>query len=349
MKTNSTDIADFYRQIALLLKSGLPLPDSIQQLGVNFGKADFKEVLFKLSDDTSKGGTLAGAMKMHTDYFTEFHIRMIEAAEESEMLPETLSEIARTSHLNLQLTSMVREIAISPVTTIWFAFIIINTLLAIITPKFKVIFQEMLSGEPLPFFTEIILTIGEIFVKYQPFFIGACILYPIFFIWLFGGGIFAKRLFIKIVSFFPGAGNIFYNLDMARLCAMWSVLMKQNVSAVEALDITKSLIASRKISAALQRISKSAEKGVPLVEAIEDERVISSMIPLTVKHVPEKELPDELANLAVLFREKASTATKNAGAVWEIALLILLFITVGTIVISMFLPLISIIKKLGGG
>ena len=349
MKTNSTDIADFYRQIALLLKSGLPLPDSIQQLGINFGKADFKAVLFKLSDDTSKGVTLSDAMKQHNNYFTEFHIRMIEAAEKSEMLPETLSEIARASHLNLRLTTMVREIALSPVITMWFAFMIINTLLATITPKFKVIFQEMLSGGSLPFLTDKILTIGEIFVKYQPFFIGGCILYPIFFVWLFGGGVFAKRLFIKIISFFPGAGNIFYNLDMARLCAIWSVLMKQNISAVEALDITKSFIENRRISSALQRISESAEKGVPLLEAIEDERVISSIIPLTVKYVPEKELPDELANLAVLFREKASTATQNAGVVWEIALLILLFITVGTIVIGMFMPLISIIKKLGGG
>jgi type IV pilus assembly protein PilC len=349
MRTNNNDIADFYRQIALLLKSGLPLPDSIYQLGINFNKPDFKAVLLELSEDTSKGETLASTMKKHPDYFTEFHIRMIEAAEKSEMLPETLSEIARTSHLNLQLTSMVREIAISPVFTLWFAFIIINTLLAIITPQFKVIFQEMLGGEPLPLLTELILSIGEIFVQYQPFFIGGCILYPIFFIWLFGGGIFAKRLFIKIVSFFPGAGNIFYNLDMARLCAMWSVLMKQNISAVEALDTTKSLIESRRISSALQRISESADKGVPLVEAIEDEKVISSMIPLTVKHVPEKELPDELANLAILFREKASTATRNAGAVWEITLLILLASTVGTIVISMFMPLISIIKKLGGG
>jgi len=89
MRTNSTDIADFYRQISLLLKSGLPLPDSIYQLGKNFDKADFKEVLFSLSDETKKGESLSGAMKEHSAYFTDFHIRMIETGEKGKRRTET--------------------------------------------------------------------------------------------------------------------------------------------------------------------------------------------------------------------------------------------------------------------
>ena len=259
MKTNSTDIADFYRQISLLLKSGLPLPESIKQLGENFTKSDFKETLFKISDDTSKGETLANAMKRHHHYFTDFHVRMIEAGEESGMLPETLSEIARTSHLNLQLTSMVREIAIYPVFAIGFAFSIVFALMFFIVPKFKRIFEEMLGGEPLPFLTDIIMKIGDFFVQNHKLCIGAMIAYIIFFLWLFSGSIRAKKVFLKIISIFPGAGGIFYNLNMARLTAMWSTLMKQKIDAIESLRIIADLFVSSHISSALKRIAESVE------------------------------------------------------------------------------------------
>jgi len=349
MKTNGIDIADFYRQISLLLKSGLPLSDSIEELGMNFDKPDFKEVLIELSNDTSKGYTLANAMKNHREYFTDFHIRMVEAGEETEMLPETLSEIAKAAHLNIQLTAMVREIALYPIFALGFAFTIVFVLFSAITPKFARIFEEMLGGEPLPPLTQFTMFIGNLFIEYQIPFIIAMVCYVLFFIWLFGGSITARRFFIRIISCFPGAGTIFYNLNMARLCAMWSVLMKQKITASEAFDITRSLIDNRKISSALETIAKSANFGTPLVDAIERETIISSMIPLTVKHVPEKELPNELAQLAILFRERASTATRQAGGLWAIYLIFFLAAIVGSIVIGMFLPLISIVKQLGGG
>ncbi len=349
MRTNSTDIADFYRQISLLLKSGLPLPDSIHQLGENFEKKDFKEVLLALSDDTGKGETLANAIKKHPNYFTDFQIRMIEAGEDSGMLPETLSEIAMTSHLNLQLTSMVREIAIYPVFAIGFAFTVLFSLISILIPQFRDIFEDMLGGEPLPWLTEKVMNSTSIFVECQTFWISVIIVYILFFIWLFFGGLLAKRIFIKIISVIPGAGRIFYNLTMAKLCSIWSILLRQKIPSEEALRIISSFIESNRASSALKRISKEILIGTDLVESIENEKVISGMISLAVRHVPEKNLPDELGNLAILFRERASTATRKAGVIWGFVMMFMLAGIVGIIVLSLFLPLISIIKKLEGG
>jgi type IV pilus assembly protein PilC len=349
MKTKSTDIADFYRQIALLLKSGLPLPESIEQLGRNFSKPDFRKILLTVAEKTSEGKTLADTMKEYPDYFNKIHIQIIEAGEKSGMLPETLSEIARTSHMNIQLTSMLRDIALYPIFAIWFSFVVVFTLCVNIMPKFVAIFDDMLEGEPLPWLTDQILSIGMFFIEYKTFFITILILYPLFFLWMLSGSIIAKRFFLKAIFLFPGAKSIADNLNMARLCSMWSVLMKQKTPADKAIKITREVIEDKRVSSALKRVAKSIEKGTSIVDAFTAERVISGMVPLTIQHVPEPELPVELMNLAHLFRERASISTRKFSAVWGIALVITLAVTVGTVVIAMFLPLISIIKILGGG
>ncbi|MBN1864746.1 MAG: type II secretion system F family protein [Victivallales bacterium] len=349
MRTSGSDIADFYKQVSLLLKSGLPMADSIRQLGMNFEKPDFKEILLDISENVSRGETLSGAMARHPAYFTKFQTRMVEAGEKSEMLPETLAEIANSARFDLQLVSIVRDIAIYPVFAMWFAFVILFYLMTVLVPEFKAIFDEMLGGEPLPALTELILELAKFFVRYLRFFVAALAGYVVFFIWLFGGTPSAKRLFLRVISFFPGAGSIYYNLNIAKLCALWSVLMRQEIGTADSLRIVSSLIDSRRISESLQRAARSVEDGTALPDALRQEKAISGMIPLTVAHVPENELPQELANLAVLFRDKSASSTRVASALWGMLAIIFLSVSIGTIVIAMFMPLISIFTKLSGG
>lgn len=348
MRTNHNDISDFYSQISILLKSGLPLPDSIEQLGLNFNKPDFKKVLLNIAKNTSEGKTLAETMKGYPNYFSKLHIQMIETGEKSGMLPETLSEVARTSQMNMQLVSMIRQISIYPIFTIWFAFLVVFSLCIIVIPQAQEILDEMLSGEPLPWLTAQVMDIGTFFVEYMPFFIAAIIIYALFFIWFLSGSIPAKKLFLRGIRFIPGAYTIFYNLNMARLCSIWSVLMQQKTPSGNALELTQEMMEDRRIAAALKRVSKSLTSGKSLVDAFKNEHIISGMIPLTINHVPEKELPRELMNLAHLFRERASTSSRNFTTVLSIVLLLMIAIIIGIIVIAMFLPFISIVSPIGG-
>jgi type IV pilus assembly protein PilC len=174
-------------------------------------------------------------------------------------------------------------------------------------------------------------------------------LYAGFFVWLFSGSNRANRFFVGILKRVPGAGRIYRDLDMARLAATWSILMARDVPSNDALAVTAELMEDGKTANALRGVSAEAAKGEPLAFLLEKERSVSPMFPLTIRHVPEKALPEELGNLAELFRERASIATRKAGMTWEILLLLFLWFFVGSVVLSMFLPLISIVKKLGGG
>ncbi len=349
MKANSADIADFYRQMSLLLKSNLPLPESMRQLGLNLDKADLRSTLLDMSEGVSKGEGLADVMRRYPEYFPKFHVRMIEAAERSDMLPATLHEIAEIAYLDLQLARMVREISIYPLFGMGLAFLLWFGLFVGVVPQFGRIFDEMLEGEPLPWLTDKIMSLSDFLVAHQAGVLACWALLVLFLVWLFSGGVLARRMFIRIISKLPGAGSIYSNLNMARFCGIWSLLARRKVGAVESMEAITPLMDDWRVAAALSRVGDAVRKGEPLVAALREEKRISGMVALTVRHVPEKDLPDELANLALLFRERAASSTHKAGIIWAVVFFSLLIVSVGITVLSLFLPLISIIKKLGGG
>ncbi|HBC88629.1 MAG TPA: hypothetical protein DCZ94_16905 [Lentisphaeria bacterium] len=349
MATNETEIADFYRQLSLLVKSNLPLPESIRQLAANFDKPDFKQVLFSVSAGTSKGQPLSEAMGQFPDYFQPFHVRMIESGEKSGTLSEILNEIAYMSRMNHQLVSMVKGIALYPVFTISFSFMLFFLILRLVVPQFAQIFSELLEGEKLPPLTDLVVTLSSLSVKYEIAILAFFLSSIAFLIWLFANkGPASQKTFIKIIRFLPFSGNIFKNLQMSRFCSMWAVFMEQKLSMVYAFEAISEIIEESKLSASLKNISRGCAEGRDVVECLKNEEIISDLIVLTVKNVPETRRSEELKNLSQMYRERTIAAINKAGLAWEAFLIIILSVAVGSIIIGLFTPLIAIINKLGG-
>ncbi|MFZ2656098.1 MAG: type II secretion system F family protein [Victivallales bacterium] len=349
MVTNETEIADFYRQLSLLVKSNLPLPESIYQLAANFDKPDFKQVLFSVSQGTSKGQPLSEVMRQFPDYFQPFHVRMIECGEKSGTLSEILNEIAYMSRMNHQLVSMVKGIALYPVFTLSFSLMLFFLILRLVVPQFAQIFSELLEGERLPPLTDIVVTLSSLSVRYEVVILSFFLVTTAFFIWLFGNkSTAAQKTFLKIIRILPLSGNIFKNLQMSRFCSMWVVFMEQKLSMVYAFEAISEIIEESKLSASLKNISRGCAEGRDIVECLRNEEVISDLIVLTVKNVPENKRSEELKNLAQMYKERTIVAINKAGLLWDATLIVILSVVVGNIIIGLFTPLIGIINKLGG-
>jgi len=349
MKTKQSDIADFYMQFSMLLKSGLPLPDSLYELGKEFRKADFRHTLIEISEQTKKGERLSDAMEAHPQYFDPITIKMIKNAESSNILPETLEEIAHTTQLNYRLTAMFKEVSFYPVVAFGFTFAIIIGISVYIIGNAKTIFDDMFDGMPLPYLTDKVLSLSSFIRDYDLFFMILLVIYVLFALWLFAGSISAGKIFQKIILILPGTRRILKNLNMAKISSLLAIFIRQKVPEPEALQITASLVDSRKIKNALKRAGDEIKAGNSFYQSLHKERVIDGMIPLTIKHVPEKDLPEQLANLAKLFTERTSSATRQAGVVWATLLIFLLSSVIGITILALILPFMSIITRLGGG
>ena len=348
MSKEHANVVDFYKQLSLLVDSNLPLPEAITQLGLNFRRGDFKAALLSIGEETGHGRTLSEAMKEHARYFTHIQIQMVESGEKSGNLSEVLAEIANMAHINIQLLQMIREIAIYPAITILLATGVLSFLFVAIIPQFKTIFEEMLYGEPLPWLTQTVIDTSEFFAANQMFIFTLLGFMVFFILWLFTETSSSTALFNNVVKRLPLSGQIFSYLTLAKTCSFLSTFLEQKNPMPDTLNMVSELIEDGVMRRSLRNVAENSADGLPLDESLEREGRQFDMLRLTMKHAPEDKLPEELANLAAVYRRKAASSIKKAEIFWEVALIMGLSIMTGGIVISIFMPLITIVRRLGG-
>jgi len=347
MKTKKSDLVDFYKQLSLLLESNLPLPATLRQMASNFRRTEFSSLLFSLADKTESGAPLSEAMKAFPEVFPPFQVKMVECGERNGTLSNVLSELAYSAHIDSQLVSMVKTMAAYPAAVFVIAFSVLLFIYTFIVPNFKQIFRELLDGTALPAITDLMIIMSDICQVYFPIFVVLLLVVLSLLLWLFLSQSFiSTRIFMSIIRLMPLSSKIFNNLMMARLCSMWSVLVRYKTSANEAFEIMSNLVEDARLSSALLRISCRVSEGKDLVDCLRSEGAVSDLVAVMVKHCPEGKLADELANLACIYRDRAAGLIRNVELTWEIGLIFVASGMVGIVVISLFMPLIKIIEVL---
>ena len=221
MKINSYEINDFLKQLALLTKSELPLPDALKQLAKENRGRKMRGLLNELSESADKGKTLSQAMEEHQETFPPFYIRMIALAEKEGTLSSVLYELANISRYQYMLVNMIRDVMLYPLITIGVAFLIVIFLSSTVIPSFKQIFDDLLCGEPLPMLTNWVLGIGVFVQNYVYEITALYIILAGFIIWLFCNDGAGNKILLKLSRNIPFSEIIFYNFGMARLCSLW--------------------------------------------------------------------------------------------------------------------------------
>jgi type IV pilus assembly protein PilC len=341
VKTRSQEITDFYRELSILTRSHMPLPETLYHLGRNSEHKDFGEVLEKISGETSKGVPLSESMKNYPGYFHPFHVKMIGLGEKSGLLPDILLDIARVSHLQSQLTVLVKDVMSYPLFTTTFAFVIFFILMYCVVPHFGVIFDELLGGCPLPPLTKFIIGISAFTCNHVFLVAFIFILHIGFSIWLLGNSLLSQKIFLEVIKAIPFSNIVFYNLSMARICSLWSLMIKQNIPASEALPVIAGLVENKRLELALKKVASNCSQGCSLADELSKEGDISEVLTLTLKHSPEKELSSELERLSELFKDRAKLGFRRIGTAWELVFLMMMIGVVGSIIFILFLPIIS--------
>lgn len=356
MSDRTTELTDFHHQLAFMVKANLPLPEGLRRMAENVHDRAFRHVLKELGDETAKGTPLSTAMRRFPKRFPEFQVRLIEVGERNGTLPEVLRDVAFMARFNHQLLCLVKEVTIVPVMTILFAVLVFSGIFIYIVPEFDKVYQELLEGEPLPGLTSLVMSIGRFLLALsnamsaRPALILVILaVLVVFMIWLYGGSNAAQRTLLRLIRYFPFSSTIFDKLNASRFCLLWAFLMRQRIPAAEALRDIGALVENRRLGAALTRGANYCAAGNRLSEALAREKDIPGVVKMTVEHTPESELPDELARLGEIYRERACATTRGVRELWLVIMIVLMSLVASTVIIAMFLPLISIIEKLGGG
>ncbi|MGQ9897443.1 MAG: type II secretion system F family protein [Acidobacteriota bacterium] len=347
---SSKELAIFTRQFSVMIDAGLPLVQCLEILATQQEKNKyFKQVLTQVRTDVESGSTLSDAMSKHPKVFDNLYTNMVAAGETGGILDTILQRLATFIEKIVKLRSDVISALIYPSAVIVLAIAVIAVIMIVVIPAFRNIFEGLLGpGERLPLPTEIVIAISAFMASYWwllLIIIGAIAWTIRAYYKTPGGRLVIDRLLLKI----PVIGDILLKIAVARFSRTLATLLSSGVPILESLDITARTAGNVVVSNAINRVRESIEQGQTIVEPLKASGVFPSMVCQMIGVGEQTGALDAmLSKIADFYELEVDAAIANLLTLIEPIMIGFLGITIGSIVIAMYLPLFALVGKLAG-
>ena len=338
------ELSIFTRQLATLLKAGMPLLRGLEVLAKQEKNKIFQEVITALGESIRSGGTLSEAMAQHPKVFDRLFINMIKAGEAGGVLDVVLERLARFQEKSLQLKGKVKSAMIYPLIVMAVAVMILALLLVFVVPKFKQIFADLLKGAPLPPLTQFVLTVSDA-VK-DHFLVATGVAIGLWFAFkAFKNSARGARFLDTVTIKAPPFGDLFLKALIARFSRTLGTLLSSGVPILQALTITRDTSGNARVAEALDFVHDRVKEGDPVARPLESTQVFPGMVTSMIdvgEHTGQ--LPEMLTKIADIYDEEVDNAVAGLSSLIEPIMIVFLAVVVGTIVIALFLPIIRIVQ-----
>jgi type IV pilus assembly protein PilC len=338
------DLAIFVRQFSVMIDAGLPLVQCLEILGTQQENKAFAKILQQTRMDVEGGATLADAMRKHPKAFDDLFTNMIAAGEAGGILDTILKRLATYIEKAVKLKAQVKGAMVYPVAVLGIAGIVIAVILWKVIPTFASMFEGLGATLPLP--TRIVIAASNWFVRLLPF----LVVFLVAFVFAFKryyatyGG---RRVIDRMVLKLPILGIIMQKIAVARFCRTLATLISSGVPILDGLEITARTAGNSIIEDAIMAVRKGVESGLTVAQPLKESGVFPPMV-VQMIGVGEQTgaLDSMLSKIADFYEEEVDQAVANLLTLMEPVMILFLGVTVGGIVISMYLPLFDLISKL---
>ncbi len=337
------ELAVFSRQLSVLIDAELPLIQSLSILAEQTRNKYFKKVITDVREDVEAGSTLNQAMRKYPKAFDDLYCNLIASGEQSGSLDIMLRRLAEFIEKNVKLRSKVKQAMIYPTVIVAFAVLVAIFLLWKIIPVFASIFEEL--GAELPFLTATVIGLSH-FVQNYIIFIFVGIIAAIFAFRYFRRtprGRWAVDRFLLRVPLF---GKLLEKVAVSRVTRTLSTLISGGVPMLESLKITSSTAGNVLIEDRIMQARKSVSEGKSLTDGFKEAGGFPLMMTQMVNVGEATGTLDEmLGKLADFYDEEVDASVASLLSILEPVLLILVGGMVGSLVVSMYLPIFSLMQK----
>jgi len=346
-KVNAKTLTIFTRQLATLIDAGLPLLKGLQTLYRQEKHPTLKAAITKLGESVESGSTFSEAIAAHPKIFNKLYVNMVKAGELGGVLEVVLARLAEFLEKAQRIKNKVVAAMFYPIVVLLIAFGILIFLLIFVVPQFKKIFQELLGDKPLPPITVFVTDVSS-FILNNFLFIAGGIIFLIISINLFSKTESGRRVIDKLILKLPLFGNLILLTGIARFCRTLGTLITSGVPILQALNITKETAGNTVLSDAIAKVHDAVKEGENIAPPLDQSGVFPPMVVSMIDIGEESgRLPDMLIRIADVYEDEVDNAVAGITSVLEPAMIVFLAVVVGTIVVALFLPLISIITELG--
>jgi type IV pilus assembly protein PilC len=344
---DSKELAIFTRQFSVMIDAGLPLVQCLEILAGQQENKTFQKILNGTRASVEGGTTLSAAMKQYDKVFDALYYNMVEAGETGGILDTILQRLSSYIEKNVKLKRAVKSAMIYPVAVLGIAGAVIILLLWKVVPIFITLFNGLGVDLPLP--TRIVIMMSN--------FIGS--IYGLLILVFFVGIVFALKFWYgtpqgryaidSILLKLPLIGILLRKIAVARFTRTLGTLISSGVPILEGLDITARTSGNAVVERAITATRKAVEAGRSLVDPLKETDVFPGMVTQMIGVGEQTGAMDAmLQKIADFYEDEVDAAVKDLLTAMEPIMIVVLGVVVGGIVISMYLPLFSLIGKLAG-
>ncbi|HMD40105.1 MAG TPA: type II secretion system F family protein [Candidatus Acidoferrum sp.] len=342
---SAKELAIFTRQFSVMIDAGLPLVQCLEILASQQENKTFQKVLTGTRSAVEGGATLSAAMRQYPKVFDALYVNMVEAGETGGILDTILQRLSSYIEKNVKLQRAVKSAMVYPVGVLSVAGGVIILLLWKVVPIFATLFAGLGVDLPLP--TKIVIGLSNM--------IGS--IFGFLALLAFGGIIFGLKVWYgtpqgrfvldTVILKLPVLGILMRKIAVARFTRTLGTLIASGVPILEGLDITARTAGNAVVERALQQVRKSLEEGKSLTEPLKDSEVFPGMVTQMISVGEQTGAMDAmLQKIADFYEEEVDAAVKDLLTALEPIMIVILGVVVGGVVISMYLPLFTLIGKL---
>jgi type IV pilus assembly protein PilC len=340
------ELAVFFRQFSVMIDAGLPLVQCLEILAANQENQTFQKCLTAVRTTVEGGATLSNAMRQHPKIFDELTTNMIEAGETGGILDTILQRLAAYVEKNVKLKAAIKSASIYPVSVISIACLVLGALLKFVVPIFANMFASM--EITLPTATRFVINLSNLVKDWWWVFLLVIIVCVVAVVQVRKDprGRYALDKFMLSLWVI---GPVLRKIAVARFTRTLGTLITSGVPILEGLSITARTSGNAVLEDALLKVRKSVEEGRTIVDPLRESGVFPNMVTQMIGVGEATGAMDAmLQKIADFYEDEVDAATKNLLTLMEPMLIGFLGVVVGGIVISLYLPLFTMIAKLAG-
>jgi type IV pilus assembly protein PilC len=340
-RISEKDICFFTRQLATMLKAGVPLLQAFDIVARGHANASVSRLLLDIRGDVETGTSLAQAFRRYPQYFDALFCNLVAAGEQAGILEDLLARLATYKEKTLAIKSKIRGALFYPAAVLAVAFIVTSVIMIWVVPSFKSVFESFGAELPLP--TLMVIWMSDRFVEYWYLLFGSLTIGGVLFVrtWKHSPALQAAtdRLLLRL----PVFGEVVRKAVIARWTRTLSTMFAAGVPLVESLDSVGGASGNAVYLDATQRIGAAVRSGTSLTIAMQQTQVFPSMVTQMVAIGEESGALDQmLRKVAEFYEDEVDAAVASLASLMEPVIMVFLGGLIGGLVIAMYLPIFKL-------
>lgn len=337
-KVTEKDIAIFTRQLATMMKAGVPLLQSFEIVGKGHSNPAVSKLLLQIKSDVETGTALNQAFRRHPLYFDTLYCNLIEAGEQAGILDSLLERLATYKEKILAIKSKIKSALFYPIAILVVAFVITAVIMLFVIPAFKEVFKSF--GADLPAPTLMLIALSDAFVSYWYLIFGSIGggFYTFFYFWKRSEKV--QMTMDRLMLRMPVFGDIIRKAVVARWTRTLATMFAAGVPLVESLNSVGGAAGNHVYKVATEQIQSEVSSGTNLTTAMQHTDLFTNMVVQMVAIGEESGTLDSmLGKVADFFEAEVDDAVAAISSLMEPIIMVVLGVVIGGMVVALYLPI----------